>query len=542
MGKLKLTDQDMAVILQEALDRLPGGFVIFGPDHEILLSNGQNEHDFAHTNKALREGKTYPEAILAATMAVRPDLAPEDARAAAAYISDMLEKGEPVEVQTPHGAIMQIVETKLSFGGSVAVGADVTGIHARERELRKARKEAEAANEAKSAFLANISHEIRTPLNGILGMAQLLASSDLSGEQRDQLETILDSGKTLMAILNDVLDLSKIEAGKFDISPIDNDLGHLLRRLEKLWAPRATEKGLELKLEIDADAETFLRFDPVRVRQCVSNLVSNAIKFTEKGSVTVSTSVVPLGDGAFEVRIRVADTGIGMNAETAGKLFAPFAQADASTSRRFGGTGLGLSISLKLAELMDGGITVESEEGQGAVFTLSFRALSGCRTGEAHSHEDVDKTGGVRWAKGLSMLLVDDHALNRKVARLFLEPLGISIVEAVNGEEALRWLQTQPFDLVLLDMHMPVMDGPEALAHIRAHDVPAIRDVPVIALTADSLGVSKRLYDEMGADGYVGKPIDHRELIVEIGRVLEDKYGRIPVPRNAFPDLRRVGS
>lgn len=542
MGNFKPTEQEMAEIIREAVERLPGGIVIFGPDHEILLSNARNERDFPFTNEALREGKTYLEATYVAVRKVVPDLPDEQARAVAQGINDSLSRGEPVELKTHLGTVMQVVEIPLSFGGWVAVGADVTALREREKELKKARKEAEAANEAKSAFLANISHEIRTPLNGILGMAQLLASSALTAEQRDQLDTILDSGKTLMAILNDVLDLSKIEAGKFDISPIDNDLGHLLRRLEKLWSPRATEKGLALSLEIDPEAETFLRFDPVRVRQCVSNLVSNAIKFTQKGNISVSATAVPLGGEAFEVRIRVADTGLGIGEETLGKLFTPFTQADASTSRRFGGTGLGLSISRRLAELMEGGIEVESEEGRGSVFTLSFRAVRGRRAEEAPVSADVDRTGGVRLAKGLSMLLVDDHALNRKVARLFLEPLGISIVEAENGEEAIRWLQTQAFDLVLLDMHMPVMDGPEALAHIRAHELRAIREVPVIALTADSLGPDKHRYAEMGADGYVGKPIDHRELIVEIGRVLEEKYGCVPIPRAAFPDLRRAGA
>ena len=540
MSDGKLSDRDMAAIVQEAVNRLPGGFVVYGPDHEILLTNAQNEIDSAAVNAALREGCTYLESTRRGVAAILPHLSYEETQEIAERIVATLANGEPIELMTPRGAILQVTETKLSFGGYVAVGADVTGIHEREKELRKARKEAEAANDAKSAFLANISHEIRTQLNGILGMAQLMASSDLTPEQRDQLDTILDSDKTLMAILNDVLDLSKIEAGKFDISPIDNDLGHLLRRLEKLWAPRAIEKGLNLTLEIDPEAQTFLRFDPVRVRQCVSNLVSNAIKFTDKGGVSISATSVPLGEDALEVRIRVSDTGPGMNAETLGKLFTPFTQADASTSRRFGGTGLGLSISHKLAELMDGGISVESEEGKGSVFTLTFRAVSGRRVAPAHA--DVDKTGGVRWAKGLTMLLVDDHALNRKVARLFLEPLGITIVEAENGEEAIRWLQTQPFDLVLLDMHMPVMDGPETLAHIRAHEVQAIRDVPVLALTADSLGRNKTRYRELGADGYVGKPIGHRELIVAIGSVLEEKYGRVPPPKAAFPDLRQVGS
>lgn len=542
MSDAKKQDWDMEAIVLEAVNRLPGGFVIFGPNHEILLSNSRNESDFPFTNQALREGKTYVEAAYAGVKAVVPGFSDEEAWATASAITGALERGEPVELQTHLGTTMQVVELPLSFGGWVAVGADVTALRERERELKKARKEAEAANEAKSAFLANISHEIRTPLNGILGMAQLMAASDLTPEQRDQLDTILDSGKTLMAILNDVLDLSKIEAGKFDISPIDNDLGHLLRRLEKLWAPRAMEKGLALTLNIDPEAATFLRFDPVRVRQCISNLVSNAIKFTDQGEITVSAFATPAEDDYFDVRIRVSDTGIGMDAATLDKLFAPFMQADASTSRRYGGTGLGLSISRKLAELMGGGVSVESEPGKGSSFTLAFRAALGRRSDEAPAEADVDKTGGVRWAKGLTMLLVDDHALNRKVARLFLEPLGITIIEAENGEEAIRWLQTRDFDLVLLDMHMPVMDGMTALRHIRQHEVQAIRDVPVIALTADSLGPENTRYSEMGADGYVGKPIDHRELIVEIGRVLETRYGRAPAPKAAFPDLRQAGA
>ncbi|HEY4344169.1 MAG TPA: ATP-binding protein [Parvibaculum sp.] len=536
MAKTPINADEMASIVQEAIDRLPGGFVIYGPDHEILLNNEQNERDFP-INKALREGIPYREATRWAVDAIVPGLSHDESQAAADRLISALERGEAVEVKTPHGTIMQVVEMPLSFGGSVAVGADITALRERERELKKARKAAEAANDAKSAFLANISHEIRTPLNGILGMTQLLASGDLNAEQRDQIETILDSGKTLMAILNDVLDLSKIEAGRFDISPIDNDFDHLLRRVYKLWAPRAQEKGLTLALEVEADMMSFLRFDPVRVRQCISNLVSNAIKFTERGTITISASVAPLDDDAFEARITIEDTGAGMSEETLEKLFAPFTQADASTSRRFGGTGLGLSISRKLARLMEGDITVTSAEGQGSAFTLTFRTVRGSRVSEAPANSDVDQTGGAGWAHGLRVLLVDDHPLNRKVARLFLEPLGIEIVEAENGEIALLQLQTRAFDLVLLDMHMPVMDGPETLRHIRAHRE-AFRDVPVIALTADSLGPRNTRYGEMGADGYVGKPIDHRELILEIGRVLEKKHGRSPMPQDAMPELR----
>jgi len=537
MSKKKISESEMAAIVQEAVDRLPGGFVIYGPNHEVLITNESNERDFPALNSALREGYDYLEGIRRGVEAILPHLSHEETVPISEQIMASLVRGDPVELMTARGTILQVTETPLSFGGTVAVGADITALRERERELKKARKQAEAANEAKSAFLANISHEIRTPLNGILGMAQVMAAGDLTAEQQDQLDTILDSGKTLMSILNDVLDLSKIEAGKFDISPIDNDLSHLLRRVEKLFAPRAHEKGISLALSVDDEMASFLRFDPVRVRQCISNLISNAIKFTEKGSVTISASTVPAGEDAFEVRIAISDTGMGMSAETLDKLFAPFTQAETSTARRFGGTGLGLSISRKLARLMDGDVVAASEEGKGSTFTFTFRALTGRRVSEAPAEADVDRVGGARWASGLSVLLVDDHALNRKVARLFLEPLGIAITEAENGADAIRELQTRPFDLVLLDMHMPVMNGEETLRHIR-HREAAFRDVPVIALTADSLGPDNARYNEMGADGYVGKPIDHRELIVEIGRVLEKKHGRAPTPKNAFPEMR----
>lgn len=530
---------DMAAIVQEAINLLPGGFIIYGPNHEILLANEKSERHFAAMLKGLRSGLSFRDAISEAVKAVASsNLSDEAAKTIADGILAASQRGEPLELKAVDGSIVQAIEIPLSFGGSVTVGADITALRDRERELKKARKAADSANEAKSAFLANISHEIRTPLNGILGMTQLLASTNLSDEQRDHIETILDSGKTLMAILNDVLDLSKIEAGRFDILPIDNEFDHLLRRLNKLWSPRAAEKGLGLEFNIPSDMVSFLRFDPVRVRQCISNLVSNAIKFTERGKVTISTHVEHLNDDIYEVRLSVTDTGMGMNQETLEKLFTPFTQADATTARQYGGTGLGLSISQKLARLMGGDIVATSKEGEGSTFTLTFRATAGTRAENVPENMDVDQTGGTDWARGLAVLLVDDHPLNRKVARLFLEPHGVDVVEAVDGAEALRAMEIRAFDLVLLDMHMPVMDGPEVLARMRMEGSP-LRDVPVIALTADSLGSDNMRYTEMGADGYIPKPIDHRELILEIGHVLELRRNRAPMAKEAI-EIKRA--
>jgi signal transduction histidine kinase len=219
-----------------------------------------------------------------------------------------------------------------------------------------------------------MSHEIRTPLNGILGMAQVLEMGALSPEQKEQVATILDSGRNLMALLNDVLDLSKIEAGKIAIVKTDTDLTHTLRRLHRLWKPKAEEAGLEFYLSLDADLPQVLNFDAVRVRQCVSNLISNAIKFTSKGRVEVFVAARKQPDGQYLVKVRVSDTGVGMDADTQARLFRPFVQADDSTSRRYGGTGLGLSICRKLAELMGGEASVRSEPGRGSEFTFSFLA------------------------------------------------------------------------------------------------------------------------------------------------------------------------
>ena len=250
-------------------------------------------------------------------------------------------------------------------------------VDARTRDLQAAMKRAENASEAKSAFLANMSHEIRTPLNGVLGMAQVLKASDLKDDQHAQVDTIVDSGKTLRTLINDILDLSKVEAGKLDIAPIAGDLRHTFNRLIKLYEPQAVEKGLTLTLSVADDLPTCLSFDPVRVRQCAGNFVANAIKFTREGGVHVSVRIRPSVEGDFDIIVDVRDTGIGISKEAQDQLFQDFVQADSSTARVFGGTGLGLSITRKLARLMGGDASVTSALGEGSTFTFTFRAQRG---------------------------------------------------------------------------------------------------------------------------------------------------------------------
>ena len=395
-------------------------------------------------------------------------------------------------------------------------------VAARTAALSAALERAEAGARAKARFLANMSHEIRTPLNGVLGMAQSLLTEELTPGQHEKLEIIVDSGQSLTAILNDVLDLSKIEEGKLEIAPVPGDLLGLLERTRKLFGAAAAEKGLELTVGHDPGIPARLVFDPVRVRQCVDNLVANAVKFTLSGSVDIHLAAGGSAATGYLVRISVADTGIGMDEEAQARLFQPFTQADSETTRRFGGTGLGLAISRQLARMMGGDITQTSREGEGSTFTLAFRAgdIAGLRPSD-DAQARPQAPGGRRILRGARVLLVDDNAINRQVIKLFLKPQGLSIVEAGNGIEALEALERQTFDIVLLDVHMPVMDGCETVRRIRNGGAAYAR-VPVIALTADAIVGDRERYIGLGMDDYLSKPIDQRELLSRIARLLPE--------------------
>jgi signal transduction histidine kinase/FixJ family two-component response regulator len=370
---------------------------------------------------------------------------------------------------------------------------------------------AHAASRAKSDFLATMSHEIRTPLNGVLGMAQALAMDDLTPSQRERLDVILSSGETLTALLNDILDLSKIEAGKMEIAPVDSSLSAVLVRAVKLFGPRASEKGLSFALVREDDGPDWFSLDRVRLHQCVANLVSNAIKFSSTGGVSIAYSTRALaGNEMFALRIAVRDTGIGMDETAMARLFTPFTQADGSTTRRFGGTGLGLAITRRLARMMGGDITVASRPGEGATFTLTLEAR---KVAPRAATPRPDTIAASTASNGpVRILVVDDNATNRQVAKLFLATLHTEIAEAANGAEALDLLAARTFDVVLLDVHMPVMDGCEAIRRIRASGQPW-RNLPVIALTADAMEGDRERFVAMGMTDYIAKPIDRRLLL-----------------------------
>ncbi|MEP7209578.1 MAG: ATP-binding protein [Alphaproteobacteria bacterium] len=516
------TKLDVDPVFLEAIECLPDGISIFDEDGVPILHNHQSVKRFPHLYAAFANGaKNYREAMLHTIRVSRPEFTDEQVETSAQHFMKFSETGETYEQKTPDGRIVQVTYRPMSDGRKVAISVDVTDLRQREKELKKAQEMAVAASNAKSAFLANMSHEIRTPLNGILGMAQVLEMGSLTQEQQDQVSTILDSGRNLMALLNDVLDLSKIEAGKIAIVKADTDLAHTLRRLHRLWKPKAEETGLDFYLSLDADLPQVLNFDAVRVRQCVSNLISNAIKFTAKGRVEVFVTARRMADGNQMVKVRVSDTGVGMDEATTSRLFKPFVQADDSTQRKYGGTGLGLSITRSLAELMGGEATVTSEVGRGSEFTFSFLAGEAAPkhrvVNEGIPQNEDDARSGLKSA-GIRLLLVDDHPINRQVASLFLRPFNMRVVEAVNGKEALNALAREPFDLVLMDIHMPIMDGTEAIKAIRASNE-SWANIPVIALTADAMTGDKERYLRMGMQGYLSKPLAERDLISEITRV-----------------------
>lgn len=393
-----------------------------------------------------------------------------------------------------------------------------------ERALIQAKEDAEAANRAKSTFLATMSHEIRTPLNGVLGMAQAMSMDNgLSDIQRERLDVIRQSGETLLAILNDVLDLSKIEAGKLELEEAEFDMAALARGAHAAFTAIANKKGLSFDLAITPQALGVYRGDSTRVRQILYNLVSNGLKFTEQGEVRVG---VDRCDG--QLKLSVSDTGIGIPAERLANLFQKFEQADASTTRRYGGTGLGLAICRELAGLMGGTIEASSELGHGAVFTVTLPLtwvgaavpLPTPPTVEDHAAEELA-------CAALRVLAAEDNTVNQLVLRTLLHQIGVDPVIVDNGVQAVEAWEREEWDVILMDVQMPQMDGPTAAAAIRAREVSQDRRrTPIIALTANAMAHQVAEYAGAGMDGFVPKPIEVGRLFEALQQVLDTSPAR----------------
>ena len=514
----ELTEQK--ALLDAVFENMDQGVVMYNSDLIVTAFNEQARRRMRFPEDVLFVGASFKDMDEYARG--RGDPGTGEDRMQAKERWDDLRKGRSHALEFVHsdGAVIETRRRSVPDGGFVVTHTDVTESRRAEEELKAAKEEAEAVAQAKSDFVAVVSHEVRTPMNGVLGMARLMLETPLNGEQAEYARTIVESGEGLLTILNDLLDISKLEAGKLEIEAFAFAPGRLLTDTGNIMRARAIEKGLKFDIRVGSDVPPAVIGDGNRLRQIIFNLLSNATKFTDRGEIALSVTSRAIEANLVELAIKVSDTGRGIDPKTAEELFAPYVQANVDVARRFGGTGLGLSISRQLAGLLGGSLTLESELGKGSTFTLFIpfevaESLPIATNMDAHWKENGA-------GRGLRILLVEDNRINRTVAERMIDKLGHKVKTAENGQIALDMLETEdPFDVILMDRHMPVMDGIEATRHIRSFEG-VEGTIPIIAVTAAVTEREVKACLEAGMNDVVTKPIDPR--------LLEDALRRVAAP------------
>lgn len=530
--------------MYDAIESISDGFVLYDKDERLILCNSRYREFYREIEDLLVPGARFSDILKAS---LQRDMVGMDETFLDDWLNERLElfrRGSgSTETRLATGRWVRNTERRTSDGGVVGIRTDITALkeqqeilhrniadleaakrqveqqsfHMRELADRYAeeKERAEEASRAKSEFLAMMSHEIRTPMNGVLGTIGLLQNTDLSKHQYKLITTARESAEHLLTLINDILDFSKLEAGRIDLESIDFDLHHLVESAISMMNPRAVMKGLRMSSEISPATPRYLKGDPGRLRQILFNLAGNAIKFTSKGEVRILVDSRPLDDGRHMLSVKVRDTGIGIAADQIERLFSRFNQADSSIARRFGGTGLGLAISKQLAELMGGRIGVDSEEGKGSTFWFELPLAEG-QTVQIEAPVQAD---GPATLRSLRILVAEDNQVNQMVIGLMLRQLGHQADIVTNGIEACEQVQKAPYDLVLMDMQMPEMDGMTATATIRKLPSAAAK-IPIIALTANAMEGDRERYIGAGMDDYVAKPIALPLLIAAMNRVM----------------------
>jgi len=507
------TEESGPGTLAEALENVADGVALLNPDGLIAAANERFLALYGAARRASVIGRPYAAVLDGAWADAGPGAAERAAlrTALSRLAEDQDFTGAPFEVPLPGGRTLRVTERLAADGHVWSSHADVTDMKRQQAALAAARDVADRANQAKSSFLAMMSHEIRTPMNGILGMASLLMDAPTDEAGRGYAEALHGSAMALLAILNDILDVTKLEAAKLRLEAIPFDLSALIAEMARLMEPVALEKGIRLEATFDPALPPIVLGDPTRLRQVLLNLLSNAVKFTGEGGVRLAaTAAAP----PMTFRLEVSDTGIGIEPGEIGRLFGTFEQADASTARRYGGTGLGLSIARQLVELMGGRIGAAPRPGGGSLFWCELPL-----PGSAALPLPPAVPEAVTRLRRADILLVEDNLINQRVAHAFLERSGCTVRVASNGADAIAQAGRCPPDLVLMDVQLPDMDGFEAAQRLRAA-LPPDRRVPVVAVTANAMPGDRDLCLARGMDDYLPKPFTPRALDAVLRRWL----------------------